>query len=186
MPETTTPHFTSVQQRDSQRRSRPGSSGSVAADDLKRSLKRGDSSGQVGGVSRPPSSGLKWGNLINGLWSPRRRDSMDSVTYSQGSADLRSPVKTSFGRTDKLSEIVRESPEERFGAAIVDSAQEVDAPRGSYSGVRGRGSFAQADRTPDPTGAFESPVKTSINAEDGVIDVDVPFPEYITSFESAD
>ncbi|KIE02196.1 hypothetical protein MAJ_01854, partial [Metarhizium majus ARSEF 297] len=185
MPETTTPHFTSVQQRDCQRRSRPGSSGSVAADDLKRSLKRGEHSGQVGGVSRPPSSGLKWGNLINGLWSPRRRDSMDSGTYSQGSADLRSPIKTSFGRTDKLSEIVRESPEERFGAAIVDSAQEVDAPRDNYSGVRGRGSFAQADRTPDPTGAFESPVKTSINAEDGVIDVDVPFPEYITSFESA-
>ena len=67
----------------------------------------------------------------------------------------------------------------------MDSAQEVDAPRDNYSGVRGRGSFAQADRTPDPTGAFESPVKTSINAEDGVIDVDVPFPEYITSFESA-
>ncbi|KHN94194.1 uncharacterized protein MAM_07931 [Metarhizium album ARSEF 1941] len=184
MPETTTPHFTSVQQRDNQRRPRPGSSGSVAADDLKRSLKRGDCSAQVGGVSRPPSSGLKWGNLINGFWGPRRRDSMDSGTYSQGSADLRSPVKAAFGRNDKLSEMVRESPEERFGAATVDSAQEVYAPRGSY-GLRGRESFTQADRTPDPTGAFESPVKTSINAEDGVIDVDVPFPEYITSFESA-
>jgi hypothetical protein len=45
--------------------------------------------------------------------------------------------------------------------------------------------FAQPDRTPDPNGAFESPVKTSINADDGVIDVDVPFPDYITSFESA-
>lgn len=190
MPETTTPHFTSVQQRDSQRRPRPGSSGSVAADDLKRSLKRGDSGGQVGGVSRPPSSGLKWGNLMSGLWSPRRRDSMDSGTYSQGSADLRSPVKASFGRVDKLSEMVRESPEERFEAVVRDSTRgvnhhDVDAPRDSYSSVRGRGSFAQADRTPDPNGAFESPVKTSINAEDGVIDVDVPFPDYIASFESA-
>ncbi|OAA47592.1 hypothetical protein NOR_02082 [Metarhizium rileyi] len=185
MPETTTPHFTTFQQRDSQRRQRPGSSGSVAADDLKRSLKRGDSSGQFGGVSRPPSSGLKWGNLINGLWSPRRRDSLDSATYSQSSVDLRSPVKAGFGRTDKLSEMVRESSEERFVAPIADSAQDVDAPRHSYNSVRGRGSFAQADRTPDPNGAFESPVKTSINAEDGVIDVDVPFPEYITSFESA-
>lgn len=191
MPETTTPHFTSVQpQRDNQRRTRPGSSGSVAADDLKRSLKRGDSSGQVGGVSRPPSSGLKWGNLMSGLWSPRRRDSIDSGTYSQGSADLRSPVKASFGRSDRFSEMVRESPEERFEAAIADPTRgvdprDVDTPRDSYSSVRGRGSFAQADRTPDPTGAFESPVKTSINAEDGVIDVDVPFPDYIASFESA-
>jgi hypothetical protein len=40
-------------------------------------------------------------------------------------------------------------------------------------------------RTPDPTGAYESPVKTSINVEDGVIDVDVPFPDYLASFESA-
>ena len=51
--------------------------------------------------------------------------------------------------------------------------------------VRGLDLYAQPDRTPDPSGAFESPVKTSINADDGVIDVDVPFPDYITSFESA-
>lgn len=191
MPEATTPHFTSVQQRESnQRRPRPDSSGSVAADDLKRSLKRGDSTSLiVGGVSRPPSSGLKWGNLINGLWSPRRRDSMDSGTYSQGS-DLRSPVKTSFGRADKHVQMVRESPEERAESGTEREARDAGArdvctPRDSYSSVRGRGSFAQAERTPDPTGAFESPVKTSINAEDGVIDVDVPFPDYIASFESA-
>ncbi|OAA62314.1 hypothetical protein ISF_05323 [Cordyceps fumosorosea ARSEF 2679] len=51
--------------------------------------------------------------------------------------------------------------------------------------VKQRASFSQADRTPDPTGVFDSPVKTSINPEDGIIDVDVPFPDYITSFESA-
>ncbi|KAK3944918.1 folliculin-interacting protein N-terminus-domain-containing protein [Diplogelasinospora grovesii] len=44
---------------------------------------------------------------------------------------------------------------------------------------------AAAKRTPDPSGAFASPVKTSINVDDGVIDVDVPFPDYITSFETA-
>lgn len=38
------------------------------------------------------------------------------------------------------------------------------------------------ERVPDPTGAYESPVKTSIN--DGVIDIDVPLPEYL-SFETA-
>jgi hypothetical protein len=43
----------------------------------------------------------------------------------------------------------------------------------------------KAQRTPAPSGAFESPVKTSINADDGVIDVDVPLPDFITSFESA-
>jgi hypothetical protein len=63
------------------------------------------------------------------------------------------------------------------------NARDVDAARGNTE--RSRKSFAQSDRTPDPTGAYESPVKTSINADDGVIDVDVPFPDYIASFESA-
>lgn len=191
MPETTTPHFSvAQQQRDSYRRRRPGSSGSVAADDLKRSLKRGESSGQVATVTaRPLSQGLKWGNLMSGLWSPRRRDSMESSSnYSQGS-DLRSPVKANFGRSDKLSDMVREvslaeeAGETESGRISPMDARNVDTPRDDSA--RGRGSYTQIDRTPDPTGAFESHVKTSINAEDGVIDVDVPFPDYIASFESA-
>ncbi|KAG6039133.1 hypothetical protein E4U41_003191 [Claviceps citrina] len=190
MLETTMPHFTTVQQLDSQKRRRPESSGSVAADDLKRSLKRGDSGGRAGAVSPPPSSGLKWGSLIGGLWSGRRRDSIDGITHSLGGAALRSPVQLSFGRIDKLSELVRECPEERLDGKVAENRRRVDvrdadSPRYSFTSVRGRGSFAQDDRTPDPNGAFESPVKTSINVEDGVIDVDVPFPDYMTSFESA-
>ncbi|PFH59528.1 hypothetical protein XA68_12231 [Ophiocordyceps unilateralis] len=191
MPETTTPHFSSAQQqRDGHRRRRPGSSGSVAADDLKRSLKRGESSGSQAAPSagaRPPSqSGLRWGSLVSGLWGPRRRDSMDD----ECGPELRSPVKSNPGRQDRLFEMVREasleeavapgsatSTSQGVGARNFESAREDCRP--------GRGSFAQPERTPDPSGAFESPVKTSINVEDGVIDVDVPFPDYIASFESA-
>jgi len=39
-------------------------------------------------------------------------------------------------------------------------------------------------RIPDPTGAYESPVKTSINEHDGVIDIDVPLPDYL-AYETA-
>jgi hypothetical protein len=41
-----------------------------------------------------------------------------------------------------------------------------------------------AERVPDPLGAYESPVKTSINEQDGVIDIDVPLPDYL-AFETA-
>ncbi|OAQ95014.1 hypothetical protein VFPFJ_01123 [Purpureocillium lilacinum] len=191
VPEATTPHFaTAQQQRDNHRRRRPGSSGSVAADDLKRSLKRVESSGQATSASsRPTSQGLKWGSLVSGLWNARRRESIDSGTYSQGS-DLRSPIKTTFGRPDKLSEMVREvSPaEESAEATSRQVSQPFDARNfgpASDDLRRGRASFSQVERTPDPSGAFESPVKTSINAEDGVIDVDVPFPDFIASYESA-
>lgn len=191
MPETTTPHFTSVQRSDSQRRQRPGSSNSVAADDLKRSLKRGDSSGTITCSNpRPTSQGLKWGSIMSGLWSPRRRESVDSGSgYSQIS-ELRSPVKANFGRSDQFSEMIRkmsltEDPSETLSSvpSHTTRARDVNTPRDTAE--TNRRSFAQPDRTPDPTGAFESPVKTSINADDGVIDVDVPFPDYIASFESA-
>ncbi|KOS17435.1 hypothetical protein ESCO_003209 [Escovopsis weberi] len=186
--ETTTPHFTSVQRSDGQVRTRPGSSSSVAADDLKRSLKRGESSGASCG--RPTSQGMKWGNVISGLWNQHRRESMDSGSgYSQAGGDLRSPIKATFGRPDKLSEMVREVSSAEEAEADRRSAQPTSAARdvgfGRESAERKRRSFHQLDRTPDPTGAFESPVKTSINADDGVIDVDVPFPDYIASFESA-
>ncbi|KAL7823061.1 folliculin-interacting protein N-terminus domain-containing protein [Trichoderma gracile] len=189
--DSTTPHFSTIQRADSLRWRRPGSSGSAAADDLKRSLKRGESGGGVN--PRPPSQGLRWGSIMSGLWSARRRESIDSgSTYSQAS-DLRSPIKTGFSQSNKLTDMVRElslseegpeGPERRTGNLRRSSnARELDVAREPVE--RGRKSFTQLDRTPDPTGAFESPVKTSINADDGVIDVDVPFPDYIASFESA-
>lgn len=189
--EPTMPHFTSLQKSESHLRHRPGSSSSFAADDLKRSLKRGESSASVSTTtSRPPSSGLKWGNLMSGFWTPRRRESLDSNTASQTS-ELRSPLKPAFSTTDRLAEMVQESVvlEETGDMPTAPSPRaSMDTPpnmtrQGTNS--KPRASFSQQDRTPDPTGVFESPVKTSINPDDGIIDVDVPFPDYIASFESA-
>lgn len=187
MQDSTVPHFSTIQRADSLRWRRPGSSGSAAADDLKRSLKRGE--GGAGANARPLSQGLRWGSIMSGLWSARRRESMDSgSTYSQAS-DLRSPIKAGFPQ-NKLNDMARELSlaEEGPGGPLSNSRQTSNARDVNTireASERGRKSFTQSDRTPDPTGAFESPVKTSINADDGVIDVDVPFPDYIASFESA-
>ncbi|KAH6607596.1 hypothetical protein Trco_003909 [Trichoderma cornu-damae] len=189
--DSTIPHFSTIQRADSVKWRRPGSSGSVAADDLKRSLKRGESGGAAA-TARPPSQGLRWGSIMSGLWSARRRESMDSgSTYSQASDLLRSPVKTGFPQPNKATDAIRnqlslaeEGPEGPLAASRrAGSAGDANATREATE--RSRKSFIQSDRTPDPTGAFESPVKTSINVDDGVIDVDVPFPDYIASFESA-
>lgn len=191
VPETTVPHFATMKRVDNYRRPRPDSSGSAAADDLKRSLQRGESSGHLSTASTDSrSQGSKWGSVISGLWSTRRRESTSMSTYSQGS-DPKSPMKPGFSQTDRLSQMVRET-------ALLEEPQAVTTnkdPRQStefgapYSprdfAEQPRESLAPPDRTPDPNGAYESPVKTSINADDGVIDVDVPFPDYITSFESA-
>ncbi|WKT45974.1 Folliculin-interacting protein, N-terminal domain [Fusarium oxysporum f. sp. vasinfectum] len=190
MPETTIPHFSTAQRVESQRRPRPSSSGSVATDDLKRSLKRGESTGAMSNASSDSrSQSSRWGSVISGLWSTRRRDSTSYSTYS--GYDPKSPTKASFHRTDKLSQMVEE-------ASLADNpnAPSPSARRPSTDALKGTGTPRECkghsrepsirpDRTPDPNGAFESPVKTSINADDGVIDVDISFPDYMTSFESA-
>ncbi|KAF7562495.1 hypothetical protein G7046_g1619 [Stylonectria norvegica] len=191
MPETTMPHFSTTQRPEGgHRRQRPSSSGSVAAEDLKRSLKRGESSGQISNASSDSrSQGSKWGSVISGLWSVRRRDSTNLSTGSYSQGDPKSPTKSNFGR-DKLSQMVREDLciDETMASSSRDPRQSIDGREygtaREFAGRRRESSVLQ-DRTPDPNSAFESPVKTSINADDGIIDVDVSFPDYITSFESA-
>ncbi|RSL87733.1 hypothetical protein BHE90_004519 [Fusarium euwallaceae] len=189
LPETTVPHFSTIQRVDTHRRPRPSSSGSVATDDLKRSLKRGESTGGMSNASSDSrSQSSRWGSVISGLWSTRRRDSTTLSSY--GPVDPKSPTKQAFPRSDKLSQMVEE----------VTLGEDVHAPSSSAARpsteVRETGTPRECkghsrepsirpERTPDPNGAFESPVKTSINADDGVIDVDISFPDYMTSFESA-
>ena len=190
VPEPALPHFSTVKRADSRRKPRPGSSGSVATDDLKRSLQRVESSGQASTTSNDARNpGLKWGSFIGGLWTPRRRESIEQVSDIPDGG-LRSPVRPAFGQKDKLFDIVREVPVVEEGEPSSSHNQlddigprDLRTPRDHVP--HGRPSFTQSDRTSDPNGAFESPVKTSINADDGVIDVDVPFPDYVMSFESA-
>ncbi|KAI1339467.1 folliculin-interacting protein N-terminus-domain-containing protein [Xylariaceae sp. FL0016] len=184
MPDAAIPHFSTMHRRSL----RPESSGSMAADDLKRSLKRVDSPGHASHGSTDSRSS-RWGSVISGLWSTRRRDSTASTSQtleipSQYDAPLMSPTKVmAAAKRDKLAEMVQEvqgtdTPAQgHFGQGNVAAGDEPDTPR--------RLEAKQLDRTPDPSGAYESPVKTSINNDDGVIDVDVQFPEYLTSFETA-
>ncbi|RBQ78430.1 hypothetical protein FVER53590_06384 [Fusarium verticillioides] len=192
MPETTIPHFSTAQRVESQRRPRPSSSGSVATDDLKRSLKRGESTGAMSNASSDArSQSSRWGSVIGALWnsSTRRRDSTSYSTY--GGYDPKSPTKASFHRGDKLSQMVEEVSLADNSSAPSPSARRpyTDALKGTGTPRECKGHSREPsirpDRTPDPNGAFESPVKTSINADDGVIDVDISFPDYMTSFESA-
>ncbi|KAM0328238.1 hypothetical protein ACHAQA_005647 [Verticillium albo-atrum] len=192
-PETSIPHFSTIHRVESRRRPRPGSSSSIAADDLKRSLIRGETSGHMSTASTDSRiSSSRWGSMISGLWSTAARRGSSNLTMHESSSPT-SPSKPNFGRPDKLVEMVRE-------ASIMEDYHRMGDPRPSIEGSepqtpRGYDDeqaiddeperLVYTDRTPDPTSAFQSPVKTTINPEDGVIDVDIPFPDYITSFETA-
>lgn len=190
--ETSVPHFT-VQKTESQLYGRPSSSNSVATDDLKRSLKRGDS---MGSSDTQPSS--RWGSVISGLWNGRRRDSEVTTPPNRDSSISRdapsslSPRKSTSARRSSLARMVEEahSPDAK-PQSRKENLSKRNAPQSQRLSQDGQQENAEPsrapipmERKPDPNSAFESPVKTTIN-EDGVIDVDVPFPDFITSFETA-
>jgi hypothetical protein len=201
--ETSVPHFSTIHRTESHQSTRPGSSGSVAAEDLKRSLKRGESTGHASMASTDSrGNGSRWG-VITGLWSAKRRESTGVTDHTRPSTSSRgsipsnpaSPAKVRSGNVDKLAEMVREvSVTEGYNRASPEEMRQMkvnnglETPRG-FLEFQQEGSTSDQplamNRTPDPAGAFESPVKTSINLDDGVIDVDVPFPDYLTSFETA-
>ncbi|KAI5862003.1 folliculin-interacting protein N-terminus-domain-containing protein [Durotheca rogersii] len=189
IPDSAIPHFSTVHRSGTTRGMRPGSSGSIAADDLKRSLKRGDSMGHASHASTDSRQSSRWG-VISGLWSPRRRESTSLTAQTldipaQHGSPLTSPTKATVGGKDKLSEMVHEAqildtPTSQKSSGDNTPPQQPGTPRRLESKH-----FEPQLRTPDPLGAYESPVKTSINNDDGVIDVDVQFPDYLTSFETA-
>ncbi|KAI2625221.1 hypothetical protein GGS21DRAFT_493709 [Xylaria nigripes] len=164
---------------------------SAAADDLKRSLQRVDNldhSNRTGTHSRQSS---RWGSVISGLWNTRRQDMAASplqTPETPGSYDSAVELPTKELPANK------HEPSQMDGQTVIRSAEingdskanetttqdEPDTPRKQLAKQ-----FDPQNRIPDPSGAFESPVKTSINDDDGVIDVDVQFPDYLTSFETA-
>jgi len=197
-PETSIPHFSTVHRAEIFAQGRPGSSTSVAADDLKR-LARDDSPGSQGSAAGERRQSSRW-SVISGLWSARRRasTSRSPVPNDGQNGSPASPVKprqhsvTALSRATPEAEAAGASPNAQAGDARDDEAigprDHTPPPRASphTPGLSDQaGVVHKPQRTPDPSGAFESPVKTSINIDDGVIDVDVPLPDFITSFESA-
>jgi hypothetical protein len=204
-PVVTMPHFSRRPVRGTGPVPRPGSSGSLATDDLLRSLKRGDSTGQYSSTSTDyQGQGSGWGSVLSGLWSSKRRESTAaSSAPSLDGLEIRDPhYKGTSVCKNKLAEMVEEVSGSKPQPTLQQEREMLKSETGSASTARpdgegegeveAEGSATGDDvaeqvvqvneRIPDPTGAYDSPVKTSIN--DGIIDIDVPLPEYL-SFETA-
>ncbi|KAK7998458.1 ABC transporter [Apiospora arundinis] len=194
-PDAAVPHFSSLHRADTRRSNRPGSSGSTAADDLKRTLRRGESISE--GTADSRSRGSNWGSVISTLWNARRKGSTASITQttldlpSGRPSPLPSPLMPNM-RRDRLSEMAEEgqtidppSPtQQQLGAESNSPKTPMDQQPETPKNKTER-SDSSNKRVPDPLGAFESPVKTTINSDDGVIDVDIQFPDYLATLDSA-
>ncbi|KJR85695.1 uncharacterized protein SPSK_08316 [Sporothrix schenckii 1099-18] len=235
----TVPHFATMQRSDSTFSVRPESSASsAAADDLKRTLQRGDSttsqqgSGALSGAlsalqqqqgltspgldSDTRNQSLRWGSMLTGFLSGRRRDSTSSNTgggsgggggrHSRNSSitswdplgrrnsllpppSPRKPQQDTASRQAKVTAGQHASHGVSGTGPHAEEAIDPHTPRLSHDSPNLVGStFAGIDsfrRAPEPDAGFDSPVKATASADDGVIDVDIAFPDYIRSFETA-
>ncbi|ESZ90737.1 hypothetical protein SBOR_8871 [Sclerotinia borealis F-4128] len=203
-PITTVPHFsTRASVRGTGPIPRPGSSGSLAADDLLRSLKRGDSSGQYSNIStdsQGQNSG--WGNMISGFWSSKRRPSSTTHTsaVSMEGVEINDPYyrditsqsrgKSSSDKNEDVTEVFstkskgqQERELRKSESGSTETARAIEQkPEHEVDEIIEQ-TIQISERIPDPSGAYESPVKTSI-ADDGAIEIDVPLPDYL-AFETA-
>lgn len=189
-PVTTKAHISNRSSRRSGHSARTDSNGSQASEDLLRSLsiKRGESSGRrtsSSASSQAPGSG--WGSMITGFWSTRRRGS-SATDCSPSSPHVPSASEVAQERQQRcqLAQMVDE---------VVQGRRPIEPPRSDNGSVRttiadatsthvNEQGTSSSKRNPDPKGAFESPVKMLINA-DGIVDVDVPLPDHLMSFETA-
>ncbi|KAK7981317.1 hypothetical protein PG988_003555 [Apiospora saccharicola] len=238
-PDAAVPHFSSLHRADTRRSNRPGSSGSTAADDLKRTLRRGDSisegNNNADGAGNRSSRGSNWGSVISTLWNARRKGSTASITQTQTQTQTQTTLDLPSGRPSplpsplmpnmrqglerRLSEMAEEdgtgaqptaaddsSPKSRTPQLQQQQQQQqqhqypqhlepdsscspktssVDHQPETPKNNKAERSGSSTKRIPDPMGAFESPVKTTINSDDGVIDVDIQFPDYLATLDTS-
>lgn len=186
------PHFSSQQSRSS----RGGSVGrgvdtsdSVASENLLKNLQRSDSS-VLGTQGSLPSAGGRWGGLFSGLWSPRGESSTDGTDYFTPSQARKRSVSTISGPVSRgaptLSQMVQEVTEEEL------ENQPGTTPSGNISipaAVKAAPHTPQVE-SPGPSSLTsqvrESPLKMSVRAEEGVVDVDLPLPGFLSLSSSGD
>ncbi|KAJ5214891.1 hypothetical protein N7468_010570 [Penicillium chermesinum] len=184
------PHFTSQQSRSSQ----GGSDGSgvdgsesLASETLLKNLQRSDSSISATNGSLP-SAGGRWSGIFSGFWNPRQEFPNDNAMYPSSDARKRS-VSTIAGPPVRgpptLRQMVKEATED-----------EQESPHGAPSGKISIPSATNAapdspqDDSTEPSSLTsqirESPLKLSVRADEGVVDVDVPLPGFLSLSSSGD
>ncbi|KAG0160314.1 hypothetical protein PDIDSM_7841 [Penicillium digitatum] len=186
------PHFTSQPSHSTQagkERSAAQGNDSLASETLLKSLRRSDSSA-VSTNGSLSSAGGRWGGIFSGLWSSRQGSSTESSEPYFPSEARRRSASTRSGPARRgsttLTQMVKEVTE------YDDEHWPKTAPSGNISIPTA--STAAPHKTelasPEPLSLTsqvrESPLKLSVRAEEGVVDVDLPLPGFMSLSSSGD
>jgi hypothetical protein len=193
IPETTVPvaHFTLPRTRSSHGQmpdQRPVSSDSLASTNLINTLQR-SGTGQTSIASGDSSNNSRWSGFMN-FWSGRRSSSTDQSEYFQTTDDGVGYRGQERPRS-QLEQMVQELSMDRvFDSDATDSPTPQpnsadDTSPDTYTDGGCPGIPASAARPiPDRQGTFETHLKLSVNEKDGVIDVDIPLPDFDSPLQS--
>jgi len=167
---------------------RPESSDSLASVNLINTLHR-TGTGQTSIASNDSSSTSRWSGFMN-FWGGRRSSSTDQSDYLQTTDDGVGYRGQERPRS-QLEQMVQDLSMDRvfegdvFEPSITNTATELEispelVPQGGDSGMPA----SAARPIPDRPKTFEPPLKLSVNEKDGVIDVDIPLPDFSSPLQS--
>jgi hypothetical protein len=168
---------------------RPASSDSLASTNLINTLQR-SGTGQTSIASNESSNTSRWSGFMN-FWSGRRSSSTDQSEYLQSTDDgigyrgQERPASQLEQMVQELSMdgIFGESDMQEPGTADTRVTTETSVETYPISGSSGVPASA-ARPIPERPRTFDSQMKLSVNEKDGVIDVDIPLPDFESPLQS--
>lgn len=165
---------------------RPGSSGSLAALSLQRTLSRSESS-NLGSPTSPSQS--RWGSVMSGFWSLGRRSSTEQSKGPGSLYDGLGITGLQKAQTDarQFSEVIDEDQQViRHRRLPIAASEEPLSPTAVQFESKPLPSSTPLKDIPLPVKIEEYPLRFSVDEEDGVVDIELP-PEqsYPSSLESS-
>ncbi|RAH64304.1 uncharacterized protein BO66DRAFT_396299 [Aspergillus aculeatinus CBS 121060] len=160
---------------------------SLASETLLKNLRRSETSATCANGQIPPASG-RWGTLFSGLWSSRQEssDAGDAPVPSEARKRSVSAYTNPARRNPPtLAQMVKEASEEPMPAAPkATTSGNISIPPATNSHISFEEDAPDLSSTTDQT--RESSLRMAVRGDDGVVDVDLPLPGFLSLSSSGD
>ncbi|KAL3453150.1 folliculin-interacting protein N-terminus-domain-containing protein [Aspergillus insuetus] len=177
------PHFASQGRLEREGSDQALDKDSLASETLLKNLQRSESSA-TSVNSSVPSAGGRWGSLFSGLWSSRQESSgKGGAGYSKETRHRSASVYTMPAKRNPptLSQMVEEVSEEPTHIA---TSANISIPHSSNSQRKFEDDPQDLSSTTDNT--KETMLKLSVREDDGIVDVELPLPGFVSLSSSGD
>ncbi|EAW11237.1 uncharacterized protein ACLA_089290 [Aspergillus clavatus NRRL 1] len=185
------PHFASRQPRRGKEEPDPSTPGadSLASENLLRNLQRSESSAISANSSIPPNGG-RWGSLFSGLWSSRQESSGTGGSDSMASVEPRRRSVSGYAAPSKRSPPTLTQMVEEVAGEVLHEIPETSTPSGTISIPRSSSQHGIDEQAQEPSSLpeqnRESSLKLSVRGDDGIVDVELPLPGFLSLSSSGD